>query len=64
MGASEVIYPELTGGLELMHQTLLRLGYPDGEIHSFADAVSRDHYDLNVSSPGEEAALGHMRAAH
>ncbi|HYP40730.1 MAG TPA: cation:proton antiporter, partial [Chloroflexia bacterium] len=60
LGATEVIYPELAGGLEIMYQTLDRLGYPHHEIQEYADAVRRDHYDLTVSSQEEREVLSHM----
>jgi CPA2 family monovalent cation:H+ antiporter-2 len=60
LGATDVIYPELTGGLEMMHQTLLRLGYPEDLIEEYADAIRRDHYELSISSPEEQEVLGRM----
>lgn len=63
LGATEVVYPELVGGLEMMYQTLLRLGYPESRIDELAAAVRADHYELSVSSAAEREALAHMRMA-
>jgi CPA2 family monovalent cation:H+ antiporter-2 len=60
LGATDVIYPELAGGLEMMHQTLLRLGYDEGRIEAYSDAVRRDHYELSITSEGEQMALDQL----
>ena len=60
LGATDVIYPELAGGLEMMHQTLLRLGYDKSLIEEYAAAVRRDHYELSVTSEGEQEALDRL----
>ncbi|HEX8231213.1 MAG TPA: cation:proton antiporter [Chloroflexia bacterium] len=61
LGATEVVYPELVGGLEMMYQTLLRLGYPKSRIDELAAAIRADHYDLSVSSRAEQEALAQMQ---
>jgi len=43
LGATHIVHPELEGGLELVHHTLLSLGFPLREVHSYADAVRRDN---------------------
>jgi monovalent cation:H+ antiporter-2, CPA2 family len=63
LGASEVIYPELEGGLALVYQTLVHLGYPEYEIQQYTEAVRRDHYDISISSPAEQDALAHIRSS-
>lgn len=60
LGATDVIYPELVGGLEMMHQTLMRLGYDKDLIEEYAAAVRRDHYELSVTSEGEQEALDRL----
>ncbi|MHB8114058.1 MAG: cation:proton antiporter domain-containing protein [Bellilinea sp.] len=58
LGATHIVHPELEGGLELVHHTLLSLGFPLREVHSYADAVRRDNYDID-SITGEEHRLLH-----
>jgi CPA2 family monovalent cation:H+ antiporter-2 len=53
LGAQYVVHPELEGGLELVHHTLLSLGFPLREVHAYAEAVRRDRYNTNISA-GEE----------
>ncbi len=60
LGAQNVIYPELEGGLEIMRETLTRLGYSESDIQEYTDAVRRDHYDLSISTKAEQHALEHM----
>ncbi|MBO0794729.1 MAG: cation:proton antiporter [Ktedonobacteraceae bacterium] len=45
MGATDVIHPELEGGLNMMRQTLARLGYSENETTAYVTAVRQDHYD-------------------
>lgn len=56
-GARDVIHPEREGGLELIHLTLLHLGYPLREVHAYAEAVRRDHYDARIDSAEEHRSL-------
>ena len=62
LGAQHVIYPELEGGLEMMRETLTHLGYPEGNVEGYMDAVRRSHYDLSVSTDAEQGALERMLA--
>ena len=57
MGANHIVQPELEGGLELVHHTLLSLGFPLREVHQYAEAVRRDHYDIDISSDDEHRTL-------
>jgi CPA2 family monovalent cation:H+ antiporter-2 len=57
MGANHVVHPELEGGLELVHHTLLSLGYPLQEVHRFAEAVRQDHYDFDITTTDEHRSL-------
>lgn len=57
LGADHVVHPELEGGLELMHHTLLSLGFPLPEVHHFAEAVRRDRYDFDVTTDEEHRSL-------
>jgi CPA2 family monovalent cation:H+ antiporter-2 len=63
LGASEVIHPELEGGLEIMRETLARLDYPESDIQHYTDAVRHDHYNLSVSTAAEQDALEEMGAS-
>jgi CPA2 family monovalent cation:H+ antiporter-2 len=56
-GAHQVIHPEREGGLELVHHTLLSLGYPLREVHAYTEAVRRDHYEASVDSEAEHRSL-------
>src|SRR6266566_6265239 len=60
LGAQHVIYPELEGGLEIMRETLTRLGYPESDIQGYTDAVRGSHYDLSISTDAEQRALEQM----
>jgi monovalent cation:H+ antiporter-2, CPA2 family len=60
IGAQHVIYPELEGGLEMMRETLDRLGYPAGDVHDYTDAIRGSHYDLSLSTDSEQRALKQM----
>jgi CPA2 family monovalent cation:H+ antiporter-2 len=57
LGANHIIHPELEGGLELVHHTLLSLGFPLWEVHRYTEAVRMDHYDINVTSDEEHRSL-------
>ena len=57
LGAQDVIYPELEGGLEIVRHTLLQLGFPLQEIYRYTDAVRRDHYDLQINTEEEHRLL-------
>jgi CPA2 family monovalent cation:H+ antiporter-2 len=57
LGANHIVHPELEGGLELVHHTLLQLGYPLREVHAYSEAVRRDRYDITISSSDEHRSL-------
>lgn len=57
LGASDVIHPELEGGLEIVRHTLLQLGFPHQEIYRYTDAVRHDHYDLHINTEEEHMLL-------
>jgi CPA2 family monovalent cation:H+ antiporter-2 len=57
LGAQQIVHPEMEGGLELVHHTLLSLGYPLREVHEYTEAVRRDHYDINLTSQEEHQTL-------
>ncbi|HEX6853296.1 MAG TPA: cation:proton antiporter [Candidatus Polarisedimenticolaceae bacterium] len=62
-GAHHVIHPELEGGLELVHHTLLSLGYPLRQSHEYAESVRRDHYDARIDSDAEHRSLEELLRA-
>ncbi len=57
LGASHIVHPELEGGLELIHHTLLNLGYPLQEVHRYAESVRHDHYNFNITTDEEHKSL-------
>jgi CPA2 family monovalent cation:H+ antiporter-2 len=57
LGATQVVYPELEGSLEIMEQTLLRLGYQESNIFRFKEAIRHDRYNLAINSAEEREAL-------
>ncbi len=57
LGANHVVHPELEGGLEIVHHTLLKLGFPLREVHEYSEAVRRDHYDIEIQSYDEHRSL-------
>lgn len=57
MGAEHVVHPELEGGLEMVHHTLLQLGFPLRQVHEYSEAVRRDHYDIKINSTDEHRSL-------
>jgi CPA2 family monovalent cation:H+ antiporter-2 len=60
LGASDVVHPEFEGGLEVVYDTLLQLGYPVREVYEYAEAVRRDAYDLETTSSNEQRTLRDM----
>ena len=62
-GANHVVHPELEGGLELVHHTLLRLGFPLREVHQYADAVRRDRYNTLMDTEAEHRSLQDLLVA-
>jgi CPA2 family monovalent cation:H+ antiporter-2 len=63
LGATDVIHPELEGGLEIVRSTLLRLGFPLSQVSQYADVVRREHYDIAISTPDEHRVLQQLMAA-
>ncbi|MHB8857359.1 MAG: cation:proton antiporter domain-containing protein [Bellilinea sp.] len=63
LGATHIVQPELEGGLELVHHTLLSLGFPLREVHSYADAVRRDNYDIDTITGEEHRSLHNLLSA-
>lgn len=57
LGADHIVHPELEGGLEMVHHTLLTLGFPLREVHRYAEAVRRDRYNIKISSTDEHQSL-------
>lgn len=60
LGAQAVIHPELEGGLEIVRQALIRLGFPEPEVDQYAEAVRRDRYETDVNTLTEQQALEHL----
>ena len=54
LGVDEVVLAHLETGLEMVHQTLLRLDYEDMEAHSILDSVRQNHYQLGSHLGGPE----------
>jgi monovalent cation:H+ antiporter-2, CPA2 family len=61
-GVQEVIHPELEGGLEIVHHTLLALGYPLIQVQHYTDAVRHDAYDTAVNTSVEQKLLRQLIA--
>jgi len=57
LGANHVVHPELEGGLEMVHHTLLSLGFPLPEVHEYAEAVRRDRYETRISTAQEHRSV-------
>lgn len=57
LGAQHVIHPEMEGGLEIVRRTFLQLGFPLREVYQYADAVRRDHYDVQINTEQEHRLL-------
>jgi CPA2 family monovalent cation:H+ antiporter-2 len=62
-GANYTIHPELEGGLEMVHHTLLILGYPLQEVHDYAEAVRKDRYNFSISTDEEHRTLHELLVA-
>lgn len=56
-GANFIIHPELEGGLEIVHHTLLILGFPLREAHEFIEAIRMDRYDYAITSDEEHRSM-------
>jgi len=57
MGSDHIVHPELEGGLEMVHHTLLQLGFPLREVHEYSESVRRDRYHIEISSADEHRSL-------
>ncbi len=57
LGADHIVHPELEGGMEMVHHTLLNLGFPLREVHQYTQAVRRDHYDFALNTEEEFISL-------
>jgi CPA2 family monovalent cation:H+ antiporter-2 len=57
LGATHIVHPELEGGLEMVHHTLLQLGFPLREVHEYSESVRRDRYDIAISASDEHRSL-------
>jgi monovalent cation:H+ antiporter-2, CPA2 family len=57
LGANHIVHPELEGGLELIHHTLLTLGFPLREVHQYAEAIRQDRYEFSISTDEEHRSL-------
>ena len=64
LGANHVVHPELEGGLELVHHTLLSLGFPLRQVHEYSESVRRDHYDIDITSDAEHRSLHELVRAY
>ncbi|MBV6452734.1 MAG: Glutathione-regulated potassium-efflux system protein KefB [Anaerolineales bacterium] len=62
LGANRTIHPELEGGLEIVHHTLLILGYPLQEVHRYAEAVRQDRYNFSITTDEEHRSLHELLA--
>jgi len=63
LGANHIVHPELEGGLELVHHTLLSLGFPLREVHQYSEAIRRDQYDFNLKTEEEHRSLHNLLQA-
>ena len=57
LGGDHIVHPELEGGLEMVHHTLLQLGFPLREVHEYSEAVRRDRYNIQASSSDEHRSM-------
>jgi CPA2 family monovalent cation:H+ antiporter-2 len=62
-GANEVILPAFEGGLEMLRQTLLRLGVSVETIQTYTDLVHKAHYEPWQRSQPDQEMLGCLRRA-
>lgn len=60
LGASEVIQPELEGGLEIIRHLLLELDYPLNEVYQFTEAVRQDQYNIDLNTAKESQTLRNL----
>jgi CPA2 family monovalent cation:H+ antiporter-2 len=57
LGTNHIVHPELEGGLEIVHHTLLSLGFPLQEVHLYAESVRHDLYDFDITTDEEHQSL-------
>jgi len=63
-GVSEVVRPELEGGIEIVRRTLLDLEMPVREVQKYTELVRREGLDATEQpSPARARVLGHLIAA-
>jgi CPA2 family monovalent cation:H+ antiporter-2 len=62
-GANEVIVPRFEGGLEMLRQTLLRLGVTADSIQSYIDTVHSARYEPWRQGEGDSKLLNCLRRA-
>ena len=62
LGASDVIHPELEGGLEIVRHALLALGFPMGQVQQYIDTVRKDSYDATYTGLEEVHLLDQLVA--
>jgi CPA2 family monovalent cation:H+ antiporter-2 len=65
-GANEVILPSFEGGLEMLRQTLLRLGVPAETIQSYIDTIHTSRYEpwrKREQDVSDESLLSCLRRA-
>jgi CPA2 family monovalent cation:H+ antiporter-2 len=60
LGVDEVVVPEYEGGLELMSQALIALGYPVEDAELYRMAIRDTHYDIESVAHHEIARHGHV----
>jgi hypothetical protein len=52
----------MEGGLQLLDETLLKLGYPEPQVKRYSAAIRKDHYNFEVTTETEKEVLGDMLA--
>jgi len=60
LGAFHVIHPELEGGLEIVRQTLMELGFSFTKVQEYTDTVRRDRYNLSIDTDEELGFLNEL----
>ncbi len=60
LGASDVIQPELEGGLEIIRHLLLKLDYPLSEVYQYTEAVRQDQYNIDINSIEESQTMRNL----
>jgi monovalent cation:H+ antiporter-2, CPA2 family len=63
LGVRNIILPELEGCLEIVHHTLLELGFPLRKIHEYTEAVRRDRNIFNIHTGEEQRILSDLLRA-